>query len=130
MKAVPAVNTVGATAAALRMWLDQTAENGTFFPEGMLNVHTGGDEVSPALVQRVFDSLADSPAARIHQVYGPTEGTLFCSYGVLVRRDLSTLLPLRRTPIDKLMRHAAITVVNPAGNELPRGFVGEIVIWV
>ncbi|KAJ7142683.1 hypothetical protein C8R44DRAFT_846569 [Mycena epipterygia] len=127
LKASPAVNTVGATSAAIRMWLDQAGD--TFFPDGMFTVSIGGDELRFDCVQRIFDSLSGSPSARVLHAYGPTEGTVFNSYSFLTRRDLNSLARFRRTPIDTLLPYAAMTVVNPAGNELPRGFVGEIVIW-
>ncbi|KAJ6523993.1 hypothetical protein B0H19DRAFT_1276687 [Mycena capillaripes] len=130
MKTAPVSNMVGATSAAMRMWLDQTVhQEGYFFPDSMHHVCLAGDEVSPTFVRRVFADLARSPAARVQHSYGPTEGTVFNSYGVLTREDVSALSRFRRTPIDKLMPHAAMTVVSPAGNELPRGFVGEIIIW-
>ncbi|KAJ7105162.1 hypothetical protein C8R44DRAFT_987656 [Mycena epipterygia] len=130
MKATPTVNVIDAASAAIRMWLDQTAgQPGSFFPDGMRHILIGGDEVSPDCVRRVFGNLSGSPAALVHQVYGPTEGTVFSSYSVLSREELSTVSPSRRSPMDTLMPHAAMTVVDPTGNELPRGFVGEIIIW-
>ncbi|KAJ7741167.1 hypothetical protein DFH07DRAFT_1064030 [Mycena maculata] len=130
MKTAPISNTAGAPSAAMRMWLDQTVhQNGSFFPDDMHHIWLGGDEVSPTFVCRVFAALSRSPAARVQHSYGPTEGTVYNSYGVLTREDLTGLSRCRRTPIEKLIPNAAMTVVNRAGNELPRGFVGEIIIW-
>ncbi|KAJ7249890.1 hypothetical protein C8J57DRAFT_1723734 [Mycena rebaudengoi] len=130
MKTAPPANTFHGTSTAIRMWLDQTADQaGSFFPDGMHSIGLGGDEIAPSFLHRLFDNLAGSPAARVIHCYGPSEGTVFSCYGVLTHQDSNTLLRRRRTPIDKFLPHVAMSVINPAGNELPRGFVGEIVIW-
>lgn len=131
MKSSPATNFFGTTAAALKMWLDQTVgQPCPFFPEGMRHVMLGGDEITTTLVNRVFADVADSLDVEIRQIYGPTEGTILSSYGILTHSNLKTLQRGRRVPIDMPMPHVAMTVANSAGNELPRGFVGEIIIWV
>lgn len=131
MKMSPVTNFVGGTSAAFKMWLDQNSERpGSFFPSGMRQIILGGDEVSSATVMRVFANAADSPDVEVRQVYGPTEGTIYNSYGILTHSNVERLNRRRRVPIDLTMPHVSMTVANRAGNELPRGFVGEIIIWV
>ena len=127
----PKANFFAGTSAALRMWLDQKTEQpGSFFPDGMRHVMLGGDEIKPEFVQRLFGTLTGSPDVLVRQVYGPTEGTILSSYGILTHSNVKRLSQRRRVPIDTPMPHAAMTVATPSGNELPRGFVGEIIIWV
>lgn len=131
MKSKPVANCFAGTPKALHMWLDQRADNfNTFFPKRMRHITLGGDEIATGLIQRLFDNLSASPDVQVRQVYGPTEGTILSSYGVLTHSDVRRLARRRRVPIDKAMPHAAMTVATPSGNELPRGFVGEIIIWV
>ncbi|KAF8596139.1 acetyl-CoA synthetase-like protein [Ceratobasidium sp. AG-I] len=126
----PKANYFAGTSAALRMWLDQKAEQpGSFFPDGMRHIILGGDEIKTEFVQRLFGTLTDSPDVLVRQVYGPTEGTILNSYGILTHASVKRLSQRRRVPIDMPMPHSAMTVATPSGNELPRGFVGEIIIW-
>ncbi|QRW07589.1 condensation domain protein [Ceratobasidium sp. AG-Ba] len=78
------------------------------------------------------DEASGSPGARIVNLYGPTEGTVFSSYSMLrySDSDLRKLVKRRRVAVDNLVPSAAMTIVSDSGRELPRGFVGEIVIWV
>ncbi|KAJ7128805.1 hypothetical protein C8R43DRAFT_1210298 [Mycena crocata] len=130
MKTAPISNVIGGSATGMRMWLEQTVhQDDSFFPDDMHRIWLGGDEVSPNFVRQVFASFSRSPATALQHCYGPTEGTVYNSYSLITRENLNALSCVRRTPIDTLMPHAAMTVVNSAGNELPRGFVGEIIIW-
>ncbi|CAE6469083.1 unnamed protein product [Rhizoctonia solani] len=130
MKQAPAVNTVWATPSSIKMWLNQMADHAdSFFPDNLDLISTGGEEVTPEFVLRVFSETAGSPNIQMVQIYGPTEGTVFHSYSVLKHSDIKTIAHRRRVPINVLYPNAAMSVVNAAGNELPRGFVGEIVIW-
>jgi non-ribosomal peptide synthetase component F len=132
MKSTPPVNLFGTTGAALWMWLDQMQSPArSFFPPNMLELMLGGDEISTSLVSSVFADLAQATDVEVRQVYGPTEGTVLSSYGVLNHQNYERKMARRRrVPIERLMPHAAMTVADPSGNELPRGFVGEIIIWV
>ncbi|KDN46845.1 hypothetical protein RSAG8_03922, partial [Rhizoctonia solani AG-8 WAC10335] len=130
MKQAPVVNTVWATPSTIKMWLNQMADHtDSFFPDNLYHISIGGEEVTPELILRIFSETADSPNIRIVQIYGPTEGTVFHSYTVLKHSDIRTIAQRRRVPINTLYPNATMSVVNAAGNELPRGFVGEIVIW-
>ncbi|KEP50597.1 amino acid adenylation domain protein [Rhizoctonia solani 123E] len=130
MKQAPVVNTVWATPSSIKMWLNQMADHtDSFFPDNLDLISTGGEEVTPEFVLRVFSETTGSPNIRMVQIYGPTEGTVFHSYSVLKHSDIRTIAHRRRVPINVLYPNAAMSVVNAAGNELPRGFVGEIVIW-
>ncbi|KAF4573170.1 Nonribosomal Peptide Synthase (NRPS) [Pleurotus pulmonarius] len=130
MKQSPTTNFISASPSAVRMWLDQT-ENQTslFFPDGMHHVTIGGEEVTSSFVARILSQLAGSPNAGVIQIYGSTEGTIYNSYGVYKQSNMHTLSRRRRVPVDLLIPRAAMTVVNAVGHELPRGFVGEVVIW-
>lgn len=131
MKRSPAVNFIGAAPSAMRMWLDQTEHDiRSFFPDGMVFIVIGGEELTPGFTSRVLSHAAGSPNVQVVQTYGPTEGTLFSSRGVVKHADWKKLTRCRRLPIDAPLSHAAMTVVSAAGHEIPRGFVGEIVIWV
>ncbi|KAB5588830.1 Non-ribosomal peptide synthetase [Ceratobasidium theobromae] len=130
MKQEPSVNYFGGTSAGFNMWLDQKSGSATsFFPAEMSQIMLGGDEITPKLLQSILHELSNSPDVRIRHIYGPTEGTVFSSYGTFTHSDLERLLQRRRLPVDKVMPHVSMTVANAAGNELPRGIVGEIIIW-
>lgn len=131
MKSDPPTNFSDSTSAALRMWLDQVSERrDSFFPDRMRQIVLGGDELTTTFVRRVFADVASSRDVEVRHIYGPTEGTVLSSYGILTHSNLESLGRRRRVPIDMAMPHAAMTIIGGAGNELPRGFVGEIVIWV
>ncbi|KAB5589352.1 Non-ribosomal peptide synthetase [Ceratobasidium theobromae] len=130
MKQQPSVNYFGGTSAGFNMWLDQKSSSASsFFPTRMSQIMLGGDEITPKLLQSILHELRDSPNVRIRHIYGPTEGTVFSSYGTFTHSDLERLLQRRRLPIDRVMPHVSMTVANAVGNELPRGIVGEIIIW-
>ncbi|CAE6490032.1 unnamed protein product, partial [Rhizoctonia solani] len=129
MKQEPAVNYICTTSAAVRMWLDQTDATGNFFPPNFQHILLGGDALTPNFAQRVLEATTASPQVQLKNVYGPTEGTIFSSYGVLTHADFDRVSNRCRVPIDRLMPHVEMTVAGPMGDSLPRGFVGEIIIW-
>lgn len=131
MKQSPTTNFVSASPSAVRMWLDQTeGQTSLLFPNGMHHVTLGGEEVTSSFVSRILSQLAGSPNAGVIQIYGSTEGTIYNSYGVYKQSDMNVLSRRRRVPVNNLIPRTAMTVVNAVGHELPRGFVGEVVIWV
>ncbi|CAE6461460.1 unnamed protein product [Rhizoctonia solani] len=130
MKRTPAVNAMLATPSSLKMWFDQTGNQAdSFLPDNMCHIMIGGEELTPEFASHVLSQTAGSPNIQVVQIYGPTEGTVFSSYGVLKHPDMRKITERRRVPINVLNSNAAMTIVNEAGNELPHGFVGEIVIW-
>ncbi|KAG8744266.1 hypothetical protein FRC10_010429 [Ceratobasidium sp. 414] len=130
MRQAPVTNSLLATPSAFQMWLDQTQDQPlSFFPDGMRHIMIGGEQFTPELAQQLLYQTGGSPNIYWIHAYGPTEGTVFSCYGVLEHSDLRKLMKCRRIPVDTLLPDAAMTVVNVAGHELPRGFVGEIVIW-
>jgi non-ribosomal peptide synthetase component F len=112
------------------MWLDQMGGNDSFFPADFQQILLGGDALTPAFARRVLTDAIASPNVQVKNVYGPTEGTVFSSYGVLSHKDIKSISRRCRVPIDRLMPHVKMTVSGPTGSSLPRGFVGEIIIWV
>ncbi|KAG8719029.1 hypothetical protein FRC08_003831 [Ceratobasidium sp. 394] len=130
MRRAPPTNSLLATPSAFQMWLDQTQDQPLpLFPDGVRHLMVGGEQLTPELAQRVLSRTGGSPNMHLIHPYGPTEGTVFSSYGVLKHTDLRKLVKYRRVPVDTLLPDAAMTVVDATGHELPRGFVGEIIIW-
>ncbi|KAG9092289.1 hypothetical protein FS749_015859 [Ceratobasidium sp. UAMH 11750] len=130
MRRAPPTNSLLATPSAFQMWLDQTQDQPLpLFPDGVRHLMVGGEQLTPELAQRVLSQTGGSPNMHLIHPYGPTEGTVFSSYGVLKHTDLRKLVKYRRVPVDTLLPDAAMTVVDATGHELPRGFVGEIIIW-
>ncbi|KAG9128150.1 hypothetical protein FRC07_004262 [Ceratobasidium sp. 392] len=130
MRRAPATNSLLGTPSAYQMWLEQTQDQSdSFFPDGMRHLMVGGEQFTPELAARLLSATSGSPNVHLVNIYGPTEGTVFSNYGVLKHSDLRKLARYRRVPVDTLVPSAAMTIVNAAGHELPRGFVGEIVIW-
>ncbi|KAG8790330.1 hypothetical protein FRC12_012157 [Ceratobasidium sp. 428] len=109
MRQVPVTNSLAATPSAYQMWLDQTQEcPNSLFPDGMRHLMVGGEQFTPEFALRLLSATGGSPNIHIINIYGPTEGTI---------------------PVETLVPSAAMTIVSSSGHELPRGFVGEIVIW-
>ncbi|KAG8794003.1 hypothetical protein FRC12_000878 [Ceratobasidium sp. 428] len=130
MRQAPVTNSLLATPSAYQMWLDQTQEcPDSLFPDGMRHLMVGGEQFTPELALQLLSATGGSPNVHIVNIYGPTEGTVFSNYGALRHSDLRKLTRYRRIPVESLVPSAAMTIVNASGYELPRGFVGEIVIW-
>lgn len=125
-----AVNYLCTTTAALRLWMTQAAEScHRFFGPEFRHILLGGDELAPKFVSQIFSRSQCPAQVEVTNVYGPTEGTIFSSYGTYRLPDLTWLERRRRSPIDTVMPTAAISVVGPDLCDLPAGAVGEIVIW-
>ncbi|MET0397470.1 MAG: amino acid adenylation domain-containing protein, partial [Longimicrobiaceae bacterium] len=83
-------------------------------------VFVGGDAVPPELLGEMRTAF---PSARLHGLYGPTEGTIICAAhsvpaaGGPARRMLGAPLP-----------GASLHVCDPAGGVLPPGLPGELCI--
>jgi len=90
-------------------------------PEGALpgvrRVFVGGEAVAPELLEemrRIF------PAAEIHVLYGPTEGTIVCAAHRL-GTDVS-----RRRMVGRPLGNAALHVLDAGGSLVPIGTPGEL----
>ncbi len=62
-------------------------------------------------------------AARLENIYGPTEATIYCS-----RYSLSDLSVERQVPIGKPMANTRFYVLDAEGKLLPRGVAGELCV--
>ncbi|KAK7756790.1 NRPS [Diatrype stigma] len=125
-----AVNYLCTTTAALRLWMTQAAEScPRFFGSHFRYILLGGDELAPKFISQIFSRSRCPAQVEIKNVYGPTEGTIFSSYGTYRLPDLTWLERRRRSPIDTVLPSADISIVGPNLRELPAGAVGEIVIW-
>ncbi|HEX7242294.1 MAG TPA: amino acid adenylation domain-containing protein, partial [Longimicrobiaceae bacterium] len=80
----------------------------------------GGDAVPPDLLREIRDAF---PGARLHVLYGPTEGTIVCASLPVGPRDTVT-----RQMIGAPLPGAVLHVLDPAGGVLPAGLPGELCI--
>jgi amino acid adenylation domain-containing protein len=105
---------------ALMAELVRAAREGRADFSRVRRVFVGGEAVPPELLEEMRDAF---PAARLHVLYGPTEGTIICAShavpgeGGAARRMLGAPLP-----------GAALHVCDAAGGALPAAFPGELCI--
>ncbi|KAM4063850.1 AMP-binding enzyme [Hirsutella rhossiliensis] len=124
------INYLCTTTAAIRLWMSQASQSHPeFFGPRFRCLLLGGDELPPAFLSLIYARSSCPEKVEVKNVYGPTEGTIFSSYGDYRASDLSWLTGRRRSPIDTTLPSAAISIVGPDLRDLPRGAVGEIVIW-
>lgn len=124
------VNYLCTTTAAIRLWMGQASQSyPEFFGPRFRCLLLGGDELPPEFVSTIFARSSCPESIEVKNVYGPTEGTIFSSYGDYKVSNLSLLTGRRRSPIDTTLPSAAISIVGADLRDLPRGAVGEIVIW-
>ncbi|HZI18010.1 MAG TPA: amino acid adenylation domain-containing protein [Pyrinomonadaceae bacterium] len=86
--------------------------------ERLRKVFIGGDWVPPDLLERMREIF---PAAEIHVLYGPTEGTIICT-GYQVPRGR----PLERNLIGRPLGNVRLRLLDGHGNPVPVGVAGEI----
>ncbi len=65
------------------------------------------------------------PSARLMNIYGPTEATIYCSYHWIDPAELDIDKPV---PIGIPYENTEMYVVGPDGRELPAGEVGELIL--
>lgn len=124
------VNYLCTTTATIRLWMGQASESHPqFFGPHFRCLLLGGDELPPVFLSTIFSRSSCPENIEVKNVYGPTEGTIFSSYGDYKVSDLSWLVTRRRSPINTTLPSADISIVGPDLQDLPRGAVGEIVIW-
>jgi amino acid adenylation domain-containing protein len=86
---------------------------------GVRHIIAGGDRVSAGHVRRL---LAAHPGIVFTNGYGPTENTTFttCWVATEVARDAESL------PIGRPVDGTRVAVLDPTGQPVPRGIVGEL----
>lgn len=97
-------------------------ERGKIYPS-IKKLFIGGDLVSDGILRRLWDCF---PNAAITMMYGPTEGTLFCTDRVYVPG--TALSDLRGNIIGRPFLAGSIVLLNSAGALSPLGVEGEICI--
>jgi amino acid adenylation domain-containing protein len=100
--------------------LDRRLADGPFWRPRYLIV--GTEPIPHPLLSGILDKL---PGARAFNFYGPTEATVECT-GFEVVRD-GTPMP-GKTPIGKALGNSRAYLVDPDGNLLPPGAIGEL--WI
>ena len=91
----------------------------TTLPESLRIVSFGGEELDRATVERV---QRDAPAARVLNLYGPTEITVYATGADLTRGVVDPV------PIGAPLRFHAVRIVDLALNELPEWAVGQLAV--
>ncbi|HEU4558105.1 MAG TPA: amino acid adenylation domain-containing protein, partial [Longimicrobium sp.] len=90
-------------------------------PGGVLgtlrHAFVGGDAVAPDLLEEMRIAF---PAAEIHVLYGPTEGTILCAAHRLGDEAAA------RQMVGRPLGNAALYVVEPGGSVAPVGAPGEL----
>jgi len=125
-----AINYLCTTATAARLWMTQAAQfHSHFLGSQFRYLLLGGDELTPKFVSEIFSRSQNPTQVEIKNVYGPTEGTIFSSYGTYRVSDIDWLEGRRRSPINTILPSAAVSIIGPNMQDLPVGAVGEIVIW-
>ncbi len=84
---------------------------------GLRTVFVGGERVPDDLLA---DMRRAFPGAELRVLYGPTEGTVFCSTWTVSEEN--------RSRIGRPVTNARLTVRDPYGNSVPVGVPGELVI--
>ncbi|MES2825123.1 MAG: amino acid adenylation domain-containing protein [Pseudomonadota bacterium] len=86
-------------------------------PPSVCTLNLGGEPLRRSLVERVFNQ---SFVSRLHNVYGPTESTVFSTTSLL-------LGPTDSEPvIGKPVANTQALILDPYGNLAPVGVVGEL----
>ncbi|WP_143693348.1 amino acid adenylation domain-containing protein, partial [Vibrio mangrovi] len=108
------------------LWLtvglfNQYAEGLKAVLPGLRYLLVGGDALDPAVIRRV---LAESAPAHLLNGYGPTETTTFAlTYEITAVSEDAASIPLGR-PIG----NTQVYLLNPQGQPVPQGVVGELYI--
>ena len=94
---------------------------GEFDLSSLAHITYGASPISEALLERVRKAF---PAAELVQAYGMTELSPVAT--ILLDEDHAD--PVLRRSAGRAAPHAVVKIVDPDGNEVPRGTVGEIVV--
>ena len=87
---------------------------------GLTRILCGGEALSVDLVRRVEDRL---PAARLHNLYGPSESAVSVTTRVSTASGSAVTIPIGR-PVPNVR----VFIVDEAGEPVPIGVIGEL--WV
>ncbi|CAE6795835.1 non-ribosomal peptide synthetase [Paraburkholderia domus] len=91
-------------------------------PCTLRHVVAGGEALSPSLFRAVRERLG----ATLHHTYGPTETSIFM---LRWRGDGdSDSIASERLPLGTPVAGCTVSVIDAAGNVLPRGLIGELLI--
>ncbi|MYT68232.1 nonribosomal peptide synthetase DhbF [Streptomyces sp. PsTaAH-137] len=107
-----------------RYLLDAAERTGAAFPE-LRRVLLAGEAVEPAVVARWAD-LGISPGATYHNLYGPTEGTVYATWQQLTPGELARW-DAPGTPIGRALPHVEVQL-RSEGGVVEDGEVGEILL--
>lgn len=88
---------------------------------GIRDIVVGGDAFPVEAGQRVLEAV---PSIALHNGYGPTEATVFCTVHRVVNDP-----GLRRVPIGRPTAHDAVLVLDANGRPLPYGAAGELCVF-
>ena len=98
-------------------WAEENRESAALLP-GLKKVFVSGEQFVPALARRFFGLY---PGVRLFNLYGPAECTIDVSFHECRKEE-------KVIPIGLPVWNTELKIVNDAGEELPPGFIGEIVI--
>jgi amino acid adenylation domain-containing protein len=93
--------------------------------DALRHIILGGEAVNADTIKRWW-SLGIAPVARLTNMYGITETTVHVTYGPM-RSDTASPWP-GHSPIGRPLPHLNVHLVNEAGDAVPTGSPGEIVI--
>lgn len=113
-----------AVPAIMEMWLSRVIELRQQDPrlyQQIKSLFVGGDAVPRDLVKRLNEAF---PSASVFELYGPTEGTIICTY----RSASSNEFGRAEHCIGKPFKYDSVRLVDGYGRHVPIGAVGEIVI--
>ena len=89
---------------------------------GLAQLFTGGEALSPSHVRRALAALPDT---ELHNGYGPTECTTFVTTYPIPR---DTPADARAIPIGFPIADTQLYVLDPSGQPVPVGIVGELLV--
>jgi pristinamycin I synthase-3/4 len=120
VRSLPELDRLHAVPALMRQVVDLVRQSGDArLSIRLKEVFTGGDAVPGELLHDLPDVF---PRARVWELYGPTEGTIFCTAFAVARPGGKRVRSLLGRPLPG----AVVELCDPAGREVPIGVAGEI----
>lgn len=96
-------------------WAEHAKATGRTFVK---RVFSSGEALSPAMVERFYTCF---PFTRLYNLYGPAECTIDVAWHACLKGE-------RVTPIGRPVWETELFVVNPKGQQVPDGYIGEILV--